>query len=172
MKMNKSFKIENFWIVIVWTIIFMLVLAWDQEKIVVLNLILFCYFLYYLVCDSISAALNQRRQVLLESLLIDITTQLKILNNLVSEAKLVISGYSTVILAFLKKLLITITSSFLLVGGTLEGNFGINFDFISQSLQLVQEELNSKDLMQNTLVSSQIVLEISPTLHEGEVAVD
>jgi len=36
----------------------------------------------------------------------------------------------------------------------------------------VQEELNSKDLMQNTLVSSQIVLEISPTLHEGEVAVD
>lgn len=170
---NKNLKTENFWIVIIWVVIFMLILAWDQEKIVVLNLILFCYFLYFLVGDSISSTLVQRRQLLLEGLLVDITTQLNVLRTLLSDSKVALTNYKIIILSILKKVANTVNNLFISLRTTTSSfMYNTNFSFISQVLQTIYDEVNLKELSQNTFVASQITFDVSPTLSEEETVTE
>jgi len=170
---NKNLKTENFWIVIIWAVVFMLILAWDQEKIVVLNLILFCYFLYFLVGDSINSTLAQRRQLLLEGLLVDITTQLNVLRTLLSDSKVALTNYNLVILSILKKVSNTVNNLFISLRTTTNSfAYNTNFSFISQVLQTIYDGVNLKELSQNTFVASQITLDVSPILSEEETVTE
>jgi hypothetical protein len=145
----------------------MLILTWDQEKIVVLNLVLFCYFLRYLVGDSIHSTLTQRRVVLLDSLLIDLNTQVSLLNKLVRESQTVLNSYNTLLLTLLKKTLANTHN--MILANTLSLTLGLNFDFtfVQLSLQAAYDETLSKQLEQNTFVSSQIILDVTPVFLES-----
>jgi hypothetical protein len=68
-----------------------------------LNLVLFCYFLRYLVGNSIETTLDQRRETLLNSLLIDLNTQVSLLTRLVVEAQVVLNNYHVLLLTLIKK---------------------------------------------------------------------
>lgn len=165
--MNNKLKIENFWIAVLWTSVFMLILTWDQEKIVVLNLVLFCYFLRYLVGDSIQSTLAQRRNTLLDSLLIDLNTQVSLLNKLVSESKEILNIYNTLLLYLLKKTLVTTNN--LLALSTLKFPQNVIFDFtaVQLSLQAAYDEILSKQLEQNIFISSQIILDVTPAFNDS-----
>jgi hypothetical protein len=140
----------------------MLVLTWDQEKIVVLNLILFCYFLRYLVGGSIEETLGQRRVVLLDSLLADLNTQISLLSKLLDESKIVLNNYKILILSVLKKVLIS-TNNFLLLDSNVTTNIlsVTNFATVQLALQIAYEESLIKQFDQNTFVASQIILDTS-----------
>lgn len=147
----------------------MLILSWDQEKIVVLNLVLFCYFLRYLVGDSIETTLSQRKEVLLNSLLVDLNSQIALLTNLATESKFLINTYHTLVLSLLKKILVKTNNMIL---SAIEGgnSYEISkFDFVAVqlALQAAYDTNLSKQLEQNLFVSSQITLEVFPTFREG-----
>jgi len=164
---NIKLKNENFWIVIIWSIIFMLILTWDQEKIVVLNLVLFCYFLRYLVGDSIQTTLAQRRTALLDSLLIDLNTQVALLTKLVEESKTVLNSYRVLVLSLLKKTLVCTNNTLILSTSTSKGNFNFDFTSVQLFLQAAYDETLLKQLEQNIFVSSQILLDVTPTFVES-----
>lgn len=98
-----SLKRENMWIALVWVFIFMVVLVWDQEKIVVLNLILFCYFLYYMVGSSLSDNLNQKANLVRVALAQDIALNLDNLSLVLNQSKNFVLNFSNIIRSLLKK---------------------------------------------------------------------
>lgn len=79
---------ENFWIVIFWLFIFMVVLPWDQEKIVLLNLIIFCYFIYYFIATLVQTAFSQRKFVLTAALSLDLDVKMTSLLSLIQNIRL------------------------------------------------------------------------------------
>lgn len=166
--MNNKIKTENFWIIIVWVVVFMLILSWDQEKIVVLNLVLFCYFLRYLVGNSIEATLSQRRTVLLDSLLIDLNTQISLLTKLVEESKTVLNIFHALVVSLLKKTLISTNNMILTTALASQKFFNFDFTVVQLALQAAYDETLSKQLDQNIFISSQIILDVSPTFAESE----
>ena len=145
----------------------MLILTWDQEKIVVLNLVLFCYFLRYLVGDSIQTTLAQRRNTLLDSLLIDLNTQVSILTSLIEESKVILSTCRVLVLTLLKKTLVTV-NTILLNSSILTKTTARVLDFatVQLLLQAAYDQVLSKQLEQNIFVSSQIVLDVTPLFQE------
>lgn len=166
MNNNKSLRTENFWIIIIWALIFMLILTWDQEKIVVLNLVLFCYFLYYLVSVSIDNTLNLRRETLLQALLAEVNTQLVILNSLFSHANLTVRFCRDVLLIIIKKLFNYVTT--LLTVSVRSNLIFLKTAFVAQqfALQAIYEQLIMEQLQQNIFVSSQILEEVTPLFEE------
>lgn len=154
-QMNKNLKTENFWILIIWLAVFMLVLSWDQEKIVVLNLVLFSYSLYYLVGQNIDTTLSQRRTILLENLLTDINAHLNTLNLLVSESKYFFSEYQILVLVITKKLFLHIQNLLLTQPPTI--NFFDIFYSIHFALHQLEDYVNNRSTEQNVFVSSTII---------------
>lgn len=103
-------KKENLWIIVLWVLVFLLVLAWDQEKIVVINLVVFCYFIYFLAGDSIEATVMQRQMSLVEALSSGLNSRIKILRSLLLEVRTNFELYENIILSILNRFKAVLTS--------------------------------------------------------------
>jgi hypothetical protein len=156
-------KKENLWIALTWIIVFLFILAWDQEKIVVVNLVIFCYFIYYLVGDSIETSLAQRQTVLLETLLVDLNSNLRTLRNLVEESQVVTNTYKILFLSIIKKVLNTSLASFINLSDTTSA-LAINFNFVQLALSIYSEQAAVISAYQNLYVVNQVIEDSASTL--------
>lgn len=102
--MRNNLKQENMWIVLFWIFIFMVLLVWDQEKIVLLNLVLFCYFLYFMGGSAINESLQNKANLIRVSLFHDINLKLNTLTSLVQTSSTFVLSITTILLTLLKKI--------------------------------------------------------------------
>jgi len=104
---------------------------------------------------------------------VDITTQLNVLRTLLSDSKVALTNYKIIILSILKKVANTVNNLFISLRTTTSSFvYNTNFSFISQVLQTIYDEVNLKELSQNTFVASQITFDVSPTLSEEETVTE
>lgn len=148
MKNNNYLKTENFWTSIVWLVVFVIVLSWDQEKIVVLCLVLFCYFIYFYVGNDIEVALQQRQVALAGSLLSDINAQLDSLKNLLASTKSYLNSNSNILLYITKKFFI-VASGLCLKLADDKKLLSISYKYTQLALQNTAENINSKNAQYN-----------------------
>lgn len=152
-------KLENFWIAILWVLIFLLVLVWDQEKIVVINLIVFCYFLYYLGGQSIETALAQRQRSLFDALVAELNTQAAVLKNLIMASKIACTNYKNIVLHSLKRLIVNTGRMTLLFSSDFvetENKQGSVTSGMALALVSHEEQICTTILDQNLLVVQQL----------------
>lgn len=100
---------------------------------------------------------------MLDSLLIDLNNQLSLLNKLVAESKSILEGYKTLILAILKKNLINTNNLLISRANTISFENVDNFYSVQLALQAHYDEITSRQAEQNIFVSSQILLDVSPS---------
>lgn len=149
-KKKNTLNIENFWISIVWVLIFMVVLAWDQEKIVVLNLIIFCYFLKNLAGESITETFEQRKAIISNILTHDLEVQLKSLKTLLAQSISMLKITNSIFLVMLKRFLITINQSDKSVLGGSDVKIANDPHFEFDRINLFLEQAYSKGLKENS----------------------
>lgn len=149
--MTNSLRQENMWVALLWVFIFMVVLVWDQEKIVVLNLILFCYFLYYMVGESLNSTLQQKASIVREALSENINIKLNSLNLILVETSNFTRTLSTLIFSLIKK--VNTTALTIAFNSTKTVNYA--FFTINKNLFLVINTILFAYLEQTNVVASQ-----------------
>lgn len=155
-----SIRIENFVILIFWWFIFMVVLPWDQEKIVALNLILFLYFLYYMVGDTITNTFEQKKEVTLSILNSDLSFKISLLKQLVKENQILLNNYSSFLLFVFNKYLSSLTNQINKSISTIKNNSNFDFNVFSlllNSFYLIKNSKNILVLQKNIFVSKHIL---------------
>ena len=139
----------------------MLVLVWDQEKIVLLNLVLFCYFIKYMAGSSIHSSLSQRGQILEEALLADITYTLSNVKALRTEYLKASKDLHFVLLALLSKFTLNSIS----LGSRFNPSpTAVDFSDVQIMLQAAHHEVSSRLAQSTLLLTKEVLADVSPTL--------
>lgn len=134
----------------------MVVLPWDQEKIVVLNLIVFLYSLYFFVYDSVNSTFLQKKEILSNLLNSDIENKFKLIKNLLEDIKKVLEIYSFFLLSIINKYLNSFTFKSLF-NNTVTINFLSTVSVLSFYLDFVLNE----DIQKNIFSSKEISFDSS-----------
>lgn len=151
-----SLKNENLFILFLWWFVFMVVLPWDQEKIVVLNLVLFAYFIKYMAGDSINGALMQKKETILEILKTELLLGIKLLSNLSNDVFNIEKNYSIFILLTIKKYLnnlIDQVTKNLQAGYKNISTYSLVFSFILNNFSTIYKTLVVLEGQKNILAS-------------------
>jgi len=157
--MNNKLYIENFSILIIWSFIFMVILPWDQEKIVVLNLILFLYFLYYMLNKSITDTFYQKKEVTLQILNFDLINKISLLNKLLKDNTVLLNNYSNFLLSIINKYIISLVSIInLQLTNNIKSNTNFNiFSLIVNNFFWIKKDLDTFNIQKNILISKYIL---------------
>lgn len=134
----------------------MVVLPWDQEKIVVLNLVLFAYFIKYMAGDSINGALMQKKETILEILKTELLLGIKLLSNLSNDVFNIEKNYSIFILLTIKKYLnnlIDQVTKNLQAGYKNISTYSLVFSFILNNFSTIYKTLVVLEGQKNILAS-------------------
>lgn len=157
--MNSNLKIENFFIFLIWWFVFMVILPWDQEKIVVLNLILFLYFLYYMVGENMVDTFNQKKEITLQVLNSDLNIRINLLNQLLKDNTVLFTNYSNFLLLIINKYIVSLTTAInlqLLNTNKLVNNFNI-FSLITNNFFLLKKDITNFTIQKNIFISKFIL---------------
>ena len=117
----------------------MVLLPWDQEKIVVVCLITFCYFLYYVSNVSITAALMEKKKIIEETLTNDIDLRISLLICLIGDTKKIRTYFTGLLGAILSSFNAALAGLLMNSQNMTQGNL-FNFYALNQELFFVREQ--------------------------------
>lgn len=148
--------LENKYIILLWWIILIFILPWDQEKIVTLNLLVFCYILYFNMSATIKGEFGQKKRLIRSFLSQDISLRASILNNLIKEVSHSLSSLNTIISSVLLRSYNNLVSRRLHVAVAPSAAFII----LNKKLETLMR-LNTAALNKNILAAQIIILDLN-----------